>query len=77
MQLHEFHQQYANLPFEKRDKVLDLERFGKTTMNDLYKVIDELGDSTRPLDDRLTYRYWQQRLLSIAEEFLPKLKGMS
>ena len=71
MKIHEFYQQYANLPLDKRGQVLDFGRLGVYKMKDVYFEIETVQAQQRNCKESL------EALLDIAEEFLPKLRKKS
>jgi len=62
LKVHEFFAKYANLPLIDRTKILNLNELGLTSMNDLYKEMQMIDESMRPLKIR------QDEILKIAQE---------
>ena len=62
MKSHQFYQQFANIPLDKRLLVLDRIKYGELTMNGVYHQMQELQEQLRPLKIK------EQELLEIAEE---------
>lgn len=62
MKYHEFIRKYANTPIENRFNVLDFNKLGKMSLNDVYDRIKELENMMRP------QRIEQDNLLRVIDD---------
>lgn len=63
MLLHQFYQQYANTPLNKRGIPIDAGKYGLLTLDGLYANIKAHDEAMRPA------RLEEERLLKIADDF--------
>lgn len=67
MELSEFHRRYANVPLEKRDKILNVKESGLMSLSEVYREVQRLQDSIRPVQIEI------EELIDLATPFLLKL----